>query len=53
MKCLYRVLIKILGTSILLTLAAVLWYRQLSPRQKQFVQNFLQQIPDLPARYQV
>lgn len=29
------------------------WYTRLTPRQKQFVQNFLHQVPDLPARYLV
>lgn len=29
------------------------WYKNLSPRQKQFYLNLFQQMPDLPARYQV
>ncbi len=29
------------------------WYKNLTTRQKQFYLNLLQQLPDLPARYQV
>jgi hypothetical protein len=29
------------------------WYNRLNKRQKQFIQNMLQQLPDLPARYMV
>jgi len=37
----------------LLVFGITWWYRNLSPRQKQFVQNLLQQLPDLPGRYMV
>ena len=37
----------------LLILGVTWWYRNLSPRQKQFVHNLLKQVPDLPARYMV
>ena len=29
------------------------WYKHLSLRQKQFIQNLWKQVPDLPARYMV
>jgi hypothetical protein len=29
------------------------WYRNLSPRKQQFIQNLLKQVPDLPLRYMV
>lgn len=38
---------------ILLFLGLKQWYQNLSPRKKQFIQNFLKQLPDLPARYMV
>lgn len=29
------------------------WYRHLTPRKKQFIQNLIRQVPDLPLRYMV
>ena len=29
------------------------WWQNLPPRKKQFYQNLLSQVPDLPARYMV
>jgi len=37
----------------LLVFGITWWYRNLSLRQKQFVQNLLKQVPDLPLRYMV
>jgi len=49
MKCFPRGWLAILIAVLLITL----WYQRLPLRKKQFVQNLVQQIPDLPARYQV
>lgn len=38
---------------ILLCLGLKLWYQNLPLRKKQFIQNLLKQVPDLPARYMV
>ena len=37
----------------LIVLGVTWWYRHLSPRQKEFIQNLLKQAPDRPARYMV
>jgi hypothetical protein len=29
------------------------WYQNLPLRKKQFIQNLIRQVPDLPARYMV
>ncbi len=49
MKCIPRFWL----VTIILALVVTLWYQRLPLRKKQFVQNLVQQIPDLPARYQV
>lgn len=38
---------------LLLFLGLRWWYQNLPLRKKQFIQNLLQQVPDLPARYMV
>jgi hypothetical protein len=39
--------------TLLLAIAVAIWYDRLSEREKQNVQNFVKQIPDLPGRYMV
>jgi hypothetical protein len=48
----YKPLLTFLITA-LLVFGITWWYRSLSPRQKQFIQNLLKQVPDLPMRYMV
>ncbi len=38
---------------LLLFLGLRWWYQNLPLRKKQFIQNLLKQVPDLPARYMV
>ena len=37
----------------LLVLGIRHWWQKLSPRQKQFYENLISQVPDLPVRYMV
>ena len=37
----------------LLVLGIRRWWQKLSPRQKQFYENLISQVPDLPVRYMV
>ncbi len=37
----------------LIVLGLTWWYRNLSPRKKQFIQNLVSQVPDLPTRFMV
>ena len=37
----------------LITFGITWWYKNLDPRKKQFIQNLVKQVPDLPARYLV
>jgi hypothetical protein len=38
---------------LLIAIVGAVWYNRLSEREKQHVQNFVKQIPDLPGRYMV